>query len=199
MEKPGWQTLLLAFAAQVRFGLFGKGKPVGHQTVEKALRHVAQTLQLAGYDDPRKTYRAKELDLQFRHLLKSYKDADPAPKPQFALPIPTIRTAASRYEPHHSPQDRAVSDLICVAYFFLLRVDSRMSVSGKTAPYSIIMLHARFSSKPMRSRYISKTRKTGRKAPQFTIPLIPAGSAQSRPWHVESPTSAPKAFVPLPL
>ena len=122
MDKPSRQNLLLAFAARIQTGLFGKGKPVGHQSVEKALRHVAQTLQLAGYDDPRKTYGAKELDLPFRHLLKSYKDADPAPKPQFALPLPTIQTAASRYEPHHSPQDCAISDLICMAFFFLLRV-----------------------------------------------------------------------------
>jgi hypothetical protein len=87
--------------------------------VEKALHHVAQTLQLAGYDDPRKTYGSKELDLPFRHLLKSYRDDDPAPKPQLALPIPTIQTAASRWEPHHSPWDRAISDLTCMAFYFL--------------------------------------------------------------------------------
>jgi hypothetical protein len=90
--------------------------------VEKALRHVAQTLQLAGYDDPRKTYGSKELDLLFRHLLKSYKDDDPAPKPQLALPVPVIQTASSRYEPHYSPRNRAISDLLCMAFFFLLRV-----------------------------------------------------------------------------
>jgi hypothetical protein len=122
MDRPDRQNLLLAFAARVRTGLYGKGQQVGHQSVEKALRHVAQTLQLAGYDDPRKTYGSKELDLPFRHLLKSYKDIDPAPQPQFALPISTIRTAASRYGPHHSPRDRAISDLICMAFFFLLRV-----------------------------------------------------------------------------
>jgi hypothetical protein len=141
MDKPSRQNLLLAFAARIRTGLFGKGKPVGHQSVEKALRHVAQTLQLAGYDDPRKTYGAKELDLPFRHLLKSYKDADPAPKPQFALPLPTIRTAASRYEPHHSPRDRAVSDLICMAFFFLLRVGEytmpRLGTTTRTVQFRV--------------------------------------------------------------
>jgi hypothetical protein len=118
VERADRQNLLLAFAARVRTGLYGKGRQVGHQSVEKALRHVAQTLQLAGYDDPRKTYGAKELDLPFRHLLKSYKEDDPAPQPQLAIPIPTIQTAASRYEPHHSRHDRAVSDLICMAFFF---------------------------------------------------------------------------------
>jgi hypothetical protein len=122
IDRSDRQNLLLAFAARVRTGLYGQGRQVGHQSVEKALRHVAQTLQLAGYDDPRKTYGAKELDLPFRHLLKSYKDDDPAPQPQLAIPVTTIQTAASRYEPHHSRHDRAVSDLICMAFFFLLRV-----------------------------------------------------------------------------
>jgi integrase len=122
LDKPERQSLLIAFAARVRTGLYGKGRQVGHQTVEKALRHVAQTLELAGFADPRKTYGAKELDLPFRHLLKSYRDADPAPKPQLALPIATIQTAASRYEQHHSPRARAISDLICMSFFFLLRV-----------------------------------------------------------------------------
>jgi hypothetical protein len=122
LDRPARQNLLIAFASRVRTGLFGKGQQVGHQSVEKALRHVAQTLQLAGYDDPRKTYGSKELDLPFRHLLKSYKDDDPAPKPQLALPIPTIQTAASRWQPHHAPRDRALSDLTCMAFYFLLRV-----------------------------------------------------------------------------
>jgi hypothetical protein len=49
--KPDCTKLLLASAARVRTGIYGKGKQVGHQSVEKALCHVAQTLQLAGYDD----------------------------------------------------------------------------------------------------------------------------------------------------
>jgi hypothetical protein len=135
--KPDRTNLLLAFAARVRTGLFGKGQQVGHQSVEKALRHVAQTLQLAGYDDPRRTYGSKELDLPFRHLLKSYKDDDPAPQPQFALPIATVQTAASRYEPHHSPRHQAISDLICMAFFFLLRVGEYTMPSAGTTTRTV--------------------------------------------------------------
>ena len=46
------QNLLLAFATRVRTGLYGNQKQVGYQLVEKAIRHVGQTLQLAGYSDP---------------------------------------------------------------------------------------------------------------------------------------------------
>jgi hypothetical protein len=135
--KPDRINLLLAFAARVRTGLFGKGKQVGHQSVEKALRHVAQTLQLAGYDDPRRTYGSKELDLPFRHILKSYKDDDPAPQPQFALPMATVQTAASRHEPRHSALHRAISDLICIAFFFLLRVGEYTMPSAGTTTRTV--------------------------------------------------------------
>jgi hypothetical protein len=39
----------------------------------------------------------------FRHLLKSYKYADPALKPQFALPIPTIYMATDHSMSHTIP------------------------------------------------------------------------------------------------
>jgi hypothetical protein len=93
--KPSKQTYFLAFAARVCTGVLGNTVQVGHQTVEKALRHMAQTLLLAGYDDPRRTYGAKELDLPFRHLLKSYKNKDPAPQPQLAIPLATHRACGS--------------------------------------------------------------------------------------------------------
>jgi hypothetical protein len=90
--------------------------------VEKALRHVAQTLVLAGFDDPRRTYGSKELDLPFRHLLKSYKDQDPAPKPQLALPVATVQRAGAFHQAPNTPLTRATADLVTVAFFFLLRV-----------------------------------------------------------------------------
>jgi hypothetical protein len=86
---------------------------------------MAQTLQLAGYDDPCKTY--------FHHLLKSYKkDDNPAPKPKLALPIPVIKRTLSWYKQHHSPQHQAISDLVCMAFFFLLRVGKYMMPSRST-------------------------------------------------------------------
>jgi hypothetical protein len=116
------QTYLLAFAARVRSGIFGHGIQVGAQSVEKALRHVAQTLLLVGYDDPRRTYGAKELDLPFRHLLKSYRDVDPPPQPQLALPVTTVERAGAYHQAPNSARTRATADLIITAFFFLLRI-----------------------------------------------------------------------------
>jgi hypothetical protein len=88
--------------------------------VEKALRHVAQTLVLAGFDDPRQTYGSKELDLPFRHLLKGYREQDPAPQPQLALPVITIERAGAYHQ--ETPLTRATAGLVTIAFFFLLRV-----------------------------------------------------------------------------
>jgi hypothetical protein len=85
---------LIAFAARVQTGIFRNAVQVGFQSVEKSLRHVAQTLLLAGFDFPGWTYGAKELDLPFPHSLKSYHYQDPAPQPQLVLPVATVEQAA---------------------------------------------------------------------------------------------------------
>jgi hypothetical protein len=132
LPRPLKQTYLLAFAARVRTGIFGLALQVGAQSVEKALRHVAQTLVLAGFDDPRRTYGSKELDLPFRHLLKSYKDQDPAPKPQLALPVATIERAGAFHDAPNTPRTRATADLITTAFFFLLRVGEYVMPKANT-------------------------------------------------------------------
>jgi hypothetical protein len=116
------QTYLLAFADRVCTGIYGRAVPVGFQSVEKALRHVAQTLLLAGYDDPRRTYGAKELDLPFRHLLKGYKEQDPAPKLQLALLVATIEHAGAYHQAPQTALTKATADLITIGFFFLLQV-----------------------------------------------------------------------------
>jgi hypothetical protein len=57
------QHLLIDFAARNRRGYYGRGLQVGAQTPETALRHMAQTIVLAGYPDPPRSYRSTDLDL----------------------------------------------------------------------------------------------------------------------------------------
>jgi hypothetical protein len=92
------QTYLLAFAAIFCSGIFGKAVQVGFQSVELALHHACQTLILARYDEPRQTYRSKELNLPFQHLLKSYKDQDQAPKFQLAIPVAMVEWASAYHQ-----------------------------------------------------------------------------------------------------
>jgi hypothetical protein len=91
--------------------------------VEKAMRHVAQAFVLAGLADPRRTSGRNDLDLPFAHILKSYKQLDPAPRPQVALPVVAIEAAAAAgLSPSADPKSQAIADLIILAFFFLLRV-----------------------------------------------------------------------------
>jgi hypothetical protein len=85
------QQLLVAFAARVRRGHYRQGNTVQAQTPKTALRQVAQTLVLAGYPDPQRSYGAHKLDLPLSKLLHSYKLDDPAPKAQLTLPVRAIQ------------------------------------------------------------------------------------------------------------
>ena len=82
---------------------------------------MAQTIVLAGYADPRRSYGCKDLDLPFAKLLRSYKLQDPAPKPQLALPVRAIQCAVDFYRDKQTPAGRAIADLLTIAFFFLLR------------------------------------------------------------------------------
>jgi hypothetical protein len=134
------QEYLLSFAARVRTGIFGRAVQVGHQSVEKALRHVAQTILLAGYDDPRKTRGSSELDLPFTRLLASYRQTDPVPQPQLALPVNTVEAAGIHYQSNDA-RTRAAGDLVTAAFFFLLRVGEytmpRKNVRTRTVQFRV--------------------------------------------------------------
>ena len=114
---------MLGFAARNRTGFIGKGRQVSAQTVEKALRHVAQAFVLEGYDDPRRAGAGSNLALPFTHILKSFRDKDPAPQPLVALPVHAIDlAAAARNDPGTTPREVATAHLIVIAFDFLLRV-----------------------------------------------------------------------------
>jgi hypothetical protein len=64
---------LLTFAVAVREGKSGLGSQVKVQSVEQALRYVAQELILDGYPDPRRASVAQQsLNLPISRLLKRF-------------------------------------------------------------------------------------------------------------------------------
>jgi hypothetical protein len=136
-SKPIQQQLLLGFAARVRRGYYGRGAQVQAQTPETALRHVAQTLVLDGYTDPRWSYGSKDLDLPFSRLLRSYKTDNPAPKPQLALPVRAIQCAVDHYTQQSTPNACAITDLLTIAFFFLLRPGEYTMPSGRQKTRSV--------------------------------------------------------------
>jgi hypothetical protein len=112
---------LLTFAVTVREGQYGRGTQVKVQSVEKALRHVAQKLVLDGHPDPRKASPAQQsLNLSISRLLKSFGDNDSPAEPKLALPISTITAISENYR--WNPHLDAVADLVTIAFFYLLQV-----------------------------------------------------------------------------
>lgn len=129
---------LLTFAVAVREGQYGLGNPVKVQSVERALRHVAQRLVLDGHPDPRRSSPAQQtLDLPIARLLKKYRDEDPPAEPKLAIPISTLTAIASNYR--WNAHLDATADLVIVAFFYLLRV-GEYTTPAKPKPKRTIAL-----------------------------------------------------------
>ena len=122
-SKAQQAHILATFAVGIRQGEYGRGRRVTAQSVGKALSAVGQTIQMAGYDDPTKIYGGRERILPLRRLLEAYTRADPAPRPQLAVPASTIEFMQAEAE-RLGRQGRtgAVADLATLAFFYLLRV-----------------------------------------------------------------------------
>ena len=103
--------------------------------------------------DPRRLHPAQtQLDIRFSRQFKEWKDQDPAPRPEHALPNSTVRWLAQMYSNSLLKKLNIIADLVVVAYFFLLlyecvntpnrrgsltlfRYDARIYSSGGTTEY----------------------------------------------------------------
>eukprot|EP00978_Attheya_sp_CCMP212_P040814 scaffold226588_cov20-Attheya_sp.AAC.1 len=68
------------------------------------------------------------------------KDQDPAPKPMLALPVETIEAAAAvAFDTRASARHRAATEMITVAFFFLLRVGeyTKSGKEARTVPFRV--------------------------------------------------------------
>jgi hypothetical protein len=127
---------LLTFAVAVQEGQYGNGAPVTVQSVERALRHVAQRLVLDGHPDPRKASPTQQsLNLPISRLLKSYRDNNPPPEPKLALPISAISAISEHYQ--WSPHLDAVADMVTIAFYDLLRVGEYTSPASPQEEWTI--------------------------------------------------------------
>jgi hypothetical protein len=112
---------LLTFTVAVREGQYSLGDQVKVQSVERALQHVAQRLVLDGHLDPRQASPGQHsLDFPIVWLIKKFREEDPPPQPKLAIPISTITALSNNYR--MTPHLEAVTDLVIIAFFYLLRV-----------------------------------------------------------------------------
>jgi len=91
------------------------------KSVEFALRAITQKYVLDGYPDPWRALPTQQsLDLPIARLLKKYGDEDPPPEPKLAVPISAITAIAEKYR--WTAHLSMVTDLVIIAFFYLLRV-----------------------------------------------------------------------------
>jgi hypothetical protein len=112
---------LLTFAVAVREGQYGLRDQVKVQSVKRALWHVAQRLVLDGHLDPRQASPGQHsLDLPIAWLIKKFRDEYPPPQSKLAILISTITALSKNYR--MTPHLEAVTDLVIIAFFYLLQV-----------------------------------------------------------------------------
>jgi hypothetical protein len=131
---------LLTFAVAMREGKYGLRNQVKVQSVERALRHIAQKLVLDRHPDPRCASPAQHsLNLPIAWIIKKFRDEDFPAQPKLAIPVSTITAISEKYR--WTPHLNEVANLTLIAFFYLLRVgesphpnhprDSRPELNGQ--------------------------------------------------------------------
>ena len=112
--------IIQAYASRVRTGFYGEGSQVKVQTVTKALAAVSKTLELAGQPSP--VYRQDEkYQVSIEKMIEGMRRADPLPRPQLAVPVKLVREASLIALEHDDPKHIALTDLMVIAFYYLLR------------------------------------------------------------------------------
>jgi len=113
--------LLQIFAQRYRDGRIApSGKQVRSRTVEDAVRAVGQGFTRLGSPDPRLTSNGK-LDFRLQRQLSGYSKTDPPPNRVKPIPLSIVMCCLALADAASTISNCAVADMICLAFFFLLR------------------------------------------------------------------------------
>ena len=135
--------LLQVFALRYRRGsISASGAPTKKRQVEEALRSVGQALAALGLPDPRFGRFSSTLDFRLKRQLAGYQRLDPPPQRVKPIPLPVLRFAVDAASRRLSPLAEALSDLIVLAFFYLLRPgEYAHSSSPEAAPFRLQDVH----------------------------------------------------------
>ena len=129
--------ILQVFLLQVRTGqLAAQGRQIKSRSAEDYLRSVAQTYLTLGAPDPRAD-DAGNVDFRIQRMLKSYSKADPAPNRVKPVPVQVLRRIMAVALASNDPFLIATADMICVAFFFLLRPGEYAISPSESTPFEL--------------------------------------------------------------
>jgi hypothetical protein len=115
--------LLSGFAGRVRTGYYGRGKQIQACSVSSAVTAVGQAIALATNTNPTKIVGSDKLLPRIQQMLDGFRKADPpttkqlpieADVPEYLVDLGQVSDAREL--------DRAVGDLVMIAFYYLLRI-----------------------------------------------------------------------------
>ena len=128
---------LQVFAYHFRHGQINTTKcPVWSRTVEGALRSVGQAFSSVGSPDPRYTPQGK-LDFRLQRMLTCYGKQDPPPMRVKPIPVPILQHIMAQAYLTADLVNQALADMICLAFFFLLRPGEYTGTTSDTQPFCL--------------------------------------------------------------
>jgi hypothetical protein len=129
---------LQVFAARIRDGrISASGKSVRAGTVGDALQLVAQTFTLVGERDPRMIPGTTTMHPRLRLLLKSYSKEDAPPRRVKPIPLPILHQATAIAIAANDDVSLAISDMMWIAFFFLLRPGEYTQPAEDSHPFHL--------------------------------------------------------------
>lgn len=148
-EVPDPVPYLQVFAFRYRRGHINTSRrPVRSRTVEGALRSVGQTLTAVGAPDPRLTPQG-ETDFRLRRMFQGYSKADTPPTRVKPVPVPILQHVMAQAILAADPVNLALADMICLAFFFLLRPGEYTGTVSETQPFHLADVRFRLGNLPL--------------------------------------------------
>jgi hypothetical protein len=135
-NNPDPIPILQVFAQRYRDGRIApRGKPVRSGTVSDAIRMVGQSYRSMGAPDHRLDHHGK-IDFRLIRQLQSYTNQDPPSYRVKPVPIQLVSNIVEQAYTASLPavQFQATADMICLAFFFLLR-PGEYTVSPNNTPF----------------------------------------------------------------
>ena len=140
---------LQVFAYRYRHGYINPSRRVVRsRTVEGALRSVGQTLASVGAADPRLTIQG-DVDFRLQRMLASYSRSDSPPSRVKPIPVPILRHVMAQAVLGNSAHSLACADMICLAFFFLLRPGEYTGTVSSTQPFQLRDVRFRLGDLPL--------------------------------------------------
>ena len=129
--------ILQVFSHRVRTSkLAYNGNPIRTRSAEDYLRSVAQTFLGMGADDPRLN-SAGDIDFRLKRMIAAWKKKDPPPNRVKPVPVQVIRRISVLARHSSCNITIGVSDMIILAFFFLLRPGEYTDSPSDTTPFRL--------------------------------------------------------------